>query len=261
MFRKFARRADILLQSEACLVQPLVVEEPAANPGAGVYSSVDWSQIRRVRTEPFRPELDRYGSDDNYRQYLASVAAAKIAPVEALFGSFDFERYRRIIELGCGDMPQAYAVGLRYPGVRYTATDFDATVIEKCSRIQLLAGIRKMVIDVTRDDLDELRNHDLVVSWSFEYSLSDAQLSNLFAACKRNSVPYLLCTHTAIGPLEYLVGAFSSAYLKNRLGENRLRLLGWLRSVGEIARLAKRAGMRLEWKSRYLNYVMLLLVP
>jgi len=259
--RRLARRIDRLMPSDACLSQPLLVEDPTHGAPAGVLESGDWSRMRLLQTEPFRPGLDRCGSDENYREYLASIHEGKIAPVETLLRSLDLARYGRIIELGCGDMPQAYAIHSRHPEIRYTATDFDATVISQCSRLHVLAGIRKKVFDVTRDNLDELRDHDLVMSWSLEFSLTDEQLVSLFTASKRHAIPYLLCTHTAIGRLEHIFRSISTARLGRKVGDGNLRRLGWLRSTGEILRLAGRAGMTLEWHSRHQNHVMLLLVP
>src|SRR5687768_13390862 len=164
------RQADFFLQSRVCLVQPLFVEDPAAVPGAGLYTADDWSRVRRRQTAPFGPDVDRYGSDADYRQYLSSIHEGKMLSVQSLMGAFDFSRYRRIIELGCGDMPQAYRICSRYPDIVYTATDFDPYVIERCSRLPLLSGIRKSVFDVMQDDLEELKNHDFVMSWSLEFS-------------------------------------------------------------------------------------------
>jgi hypothetical protein len=255
------RRADFFLQSRLCLVQPLFIEDPAAVPGAGIYTAEDWSRVRPLRTAPFAPDVDRHGSDQDYRQYLSSIHQGKILSVQSLIRAFDFSRYRRIMELGCGDMPQAYRICSRYPDISYTATDFDPYVIERCSRLPLLAGIRKKVFDVMQDDLAELKNHDLVVSWSLEFSLDDAHLGNLFAACKKHCVPYLLCTHTTIGPLDYLFRAWSLRKLTKRVRSKGVRMLGWLRSVGEIARLARRSGMRLQWKSYHVNHAALLFAP
>lgn len=259
--RRLARRIDRLIPSGACLSQPLIIEAPAHGARAETYEPGDWSRMRRLQTEPFRPDLDRCGSDENYREYLASIQESKIAPVEALLRSFDLTRYGRILELGCGDMPQAHAIHSRHPEILYTATDFDANVISQCSQLDALAGIRKLVFDVTRENLDELRNHDLIVSWSLEFSLTDEQLVKLFAASKRHAVPYLLCTHTAIGPLEHFYRSVLAARLKNKVGSSVLRRMGWLRSAAEIARLANLAGLTLEWRYRYDNHVMLLLTP
>lgn len=253
------RQADFLLQSRLCLTQPLFVEDPAAASSAGPYTAADWSRIRQKQTAPFGPDQYRYDSDDTYRQYLAHVHEDKILSVQLLMKHFDFGRYRRILELGCGDMPQAHAICSRFPAILYTATDFDPAVIENCGRLPMLSGIRKLVLDAARDDLDELGNNDLVISWSLEFSLEDQHLTRLFAACRRHSVPYLLCTHTAVGPLAYLRRSWMQwCQQSNPQG---LRLLGRLRSVGEIARLARQAGMMLQSRAYYVNHAVMLFTP
>jgi len=107
-----------------------------------------------------------------------------------------------------------------------------------------------------------LQHHDLAVSWSLEFSLNNEQLVNLFAACRTYSVPYLLCTHAAIGPIGYL---HRSCLMKKQAKQvptrNRHRIIGWLRSVGELARLARQAGMGLQSKALHVNHVALLFVP
>jgi hypothetical protein len=139
-------------------------------------------------------------------------------------------------------MPQAFVVSSGFPDISYTATDFDPHVIASCARLPLLLGIHKFVFDVTRDDLGVLQHHDLAVSWSLEFSLSDEQLVNLFAACRTWSVPYLLCTHTAIGPIGYLRRSRLMKMQAKKVPGNGHRMLGWLRSAGEIARLARPGG-------------------
>lgn len=251
------RRLDFQLQSRLCLTRELHVEDPDAALGAGVYSAGEWGRARQARTEPFGAIGDRYASDAGYLRYLAEIHESKIRPVLSLIEALDFSRYRRIMELGCGDMPQAYTICSRYPDISYDATDFDARVIEQCSRLPLLAGIRKSVLDVVSSDLDALRNHDLIISWSLEFALEDRQLTGLFAACRRHCVPYLLCTHTAIGPIGYLSRAPGERKRADPAQRARTRRLGWLRSTGEIARLARQAGMTLQWKAYHVNHAAL----
>lgn len=253
------RRADFLLQPHFRLAQELFVEDHGA--GARVRSVQEWSNIRRAEAGPTGESGHRYASDKDYRRYLTSIRESKILSVCSLVDAFDFGRYARILELGCGDMPQASVICARYPGILYTATDFDPFVIDSCARVPMLNGIRKHVLDVTRSDLREVGEHDLVMSWSLEFELDDTQLVNLFAACRRLTVPYLLCSHTTIGPLGYLSWARSPAARKRAARMDGVRPLGWLRSVGEIARLAGEAGMTLRSNSYHVNHAALFFAP
>ena len=254
------RQVDFLLQCRFCLVEPFFVEDPAA-AGAGIYTTEDWNRIRQHQTAPLGSHEDRYGSDVAYRRYLASIHQSKILSVQSLLRAFDFREYDRILELGCGDMPQAFVVSSQFPDIAYTATDFDPQVIASCTRLPLLSGISKFVFDVARDDLGVLQHHDLAISWSLEFSLCDEQLVNLFAACRTYRVPYLLCTHTAIGPIGYLRRACSMKLQAKPVPGDGHRMIGWLRSAGEIARLARQAGMTLRSKALHVNHVALLFTP
>jgi O-methyltransferase len=255
------QHVDFLLQSRICLVQPFFVDDAAAAAGAGIYTTEDWNRIRQHQTVPLGSCEDRYGSDDAYRRYLASIDQSKILSVRSLLRAFDFRKYDRILELGCGDMPQAFVVSSQFPNISYTATDFDPHVIANCARLPLLSNIHKLVLDVTRDDLAVLQDHDLAVSWSLEFSLSDEQLVNLFAACRTCSVPYLLCTHAAIGPIGYLHRSRLMKGQVQHVPKNRHRMIGWLRSVREIVRLARQAGMALQSKGLHVNHVALFFMP
>jgi hypothetical protein len=239
----------------------LFIEDSTATPGVRVDTSEDWHQIRQQQVESSGAGADRYSSDEDYRRYLSWVREGKLLSVESLLRVFNFGQFKRPIELGCGDMPQAYTISARFPTIDYTATDFDPHVIERCARLPILNGIRKLVFDVRRDDLDALKNYDLVVSWSLEFSLDNGQLTKLFTACRKHSVPYLLCSHATIGPLGYLYWARVAKIQKQRVEENRLRLFGWLRSVAELTRLAKHAGMSLKSKSYCVNHAALLFFP
>lgn len=261
MFRTIMNEADSALQSRTCLALPLFVEDPEADPGAGSYTAEEWARRRLLQTEPFRSDENRYRSDEDYRMYLASIHESKILSVESLIRTFDFRRYKRVIELGCGDMPQAYTIFSRFPEIDYAATDFDSRVIESCSGLRLLDGIRKFAFDVAVDDLAELKNYDLVVSWSLEFSLDDSNLLKLFSACKKYSKPYLLCSHTTIGPFGYVSRVLFQRALRKRLGGNGIRVLGWLRSTGEIARIAAQGGMTLQCETRHVNHSVLLFTP
>lgn len=238
--------ADFLVQPYVRLSVPLRV----ARPGEGVQSAEEWGRDRVASTAG---NADRYDSDEAYGRYLDSIRESKLRAVESLMEAFDFGRYPRVLELGCGDMPQAAAVAARFPGIRYTATDFDPVVIERCGRISRLASIRKAVVDASRPGLD-LSGQDLLVSWSLEFALDDAALTRLFAACKAARLPYLLGTHTAIGPIGWW-------RYRPRGPAGGMRHLGWLRSAGEVERIARGAGMRPQWRRRHANHVVLFFEP
>jgi hypothetical protein len=255
------RRLDGWCEPHFRLTRPLYVADPAAAAGAGVWSAQEWQRHRRAATAPFEAHADRCAGDAQYARYLVAIHEAKLRAVLALADTFDFGPYRRVLELGCGDMAQAFVLCGRLPGLAYTATDFDAGVIADCARLPLLAGIDKRVFDVTGPDLGLLDGHDLALSWSLEFSLDDAQLTRLFAACKAHAVPWLLCTHTGIGPLRFWLEAPRASRQRRYAREPGWRLHGWLRSAGQIATLAGAAGIALAWRARLANHTALLFEP
>jgi hypothetical protein len=252
--RRCIARTDFALQPWFRLCREIRAERDS-EPKGSAFSSAYWSEVRRRGTAPF-DGFDRYESDASYRRYLESIRESKLRAAESLLDTFDFGRYRRILEIGSGDMPQAYLTRLRHPQITYTATDFDAFVIDQCGKLPMLSEIHKEVLDANAVEASQLRNIDLLLSWSLEFSLDDAQLVRLFSACREASVPYLLCSHTTIGPLRYAAGAREVA-----AGGPRKALLGRLRSVGAIVLLANSAGLTLRWKAWHVNHAALFLAP
>jgi hypothetical protein len=155
--------------------------------------------------------------------------------------------------VGCGDMAQAFVIHHMYPKIRYVATDLDPYVIDQCSRLHILDGIEKRVLDIAsiRDDAVPFSGFDLLVSWGMEYALDDAQLLRLFDLVRSSGTAYLLCSATTVGLLKYARHLFHRHRYVDLVRRQRLRMHGWQRSVGRFHRIARKAGLVTELFGRH----------
>lgn len=224
----------------ASLCVPGYISDPATvGRGEGVYKAEDWS-IARQRDLP-------WDNDESYLRYIFGREGMNVIGAISLAQQFDFGRYRSVWEIGCGDMAQAYITRRLYPSIRYVATDLDPWVIDRCSKLSVLEGIDKRVLDVLSVAEHEapFAGSDLLVSWGMEYALDDEQFLRLLRMARRQQVPYLMCSATTIGLgkyLRYVAGAFRRA---RRIKQREIRLTGWERSPLHFYRLARRAELRM----------------
>lgn len=240
----------------ASLCVPGYISDPATvSRGEGVYKADDWS-IARQRDMP-------WDSDETYLQHIfGSEGMNVIAPI-SLARIFDFSRYRSIWEIGCGDMPQAYVIHRLYPRIRYVATDLDPWVIDRCSRLRVLEGIDKRVLDVLAISETEVpfAGSELLVSWGMEYALDDAQFLRLLGMARRHRVPYLMCSATTIGLGKYLRYLVQTPKRARLIKQRKIRLTGWERSLLHFYRLARRAQLHMEVLGRHGHHFCALFEP
>lgn len=249
---------DVRLQPLVSLKAPLYTEDENLVDGAGVYSAGDWSHTRRRGSARYGTDGTQYDSDAQFEEYIGRVERAKIESVVSLLEAFDFGRFPRIFELGCGDMIQAQRITRRCPEVAYVASDFDPYVIERCDALPMLSGIRKRVFDVLTDPHDAFAEADLLLSWGLDAALEDAQLIALLESVRRLRVPYLMCSPTVIGPLVFAHQWSASAAREKRLAGRSLRMHGWARSVAYFRKLARLSGVRVRTVGRHGLYTCLM---
>lgn len=231
----------------ASLRVPGYTEDPATVERAeGVYRAEDWS-VARQRDLKWR-------DDDTYLRYIYGIEAENVIGALSLAQVFDFTRCRSIWEIGCGDMAQAYVLHRLYPDIRYVATDLDPWVIEQCSRLSVLKGIEKGVLDVLalrEEQVPPFAGFDLLMSWGMEYALDDEQLLRLLAMTRRHNVPYLMCSATTTGFGKYLRYLLRTPRRRQLARRHRLRLTGWERSPLRFYQLAREAGLRMKVIGRF----------
>lgn len=184
-------------------------------------------------------------------QYRNFLSAQRLAQV------FDLSKYDSVLELGCGEMVQAFVIKKLYPHLRYCASDFDPYIIKKCSSLPLLSNIEKRVIDVMTLNASDLLPFQLVLSWELLYALDDEKMLRLFSALGAARVSMIAATTQLTGPLRAIIRWLKGIPFReggdqksNRKG---LRMHGWHHSLGYFEHLSKKFCMKLE-RVWYPNY-------
>lgn len=181
----------------ASLKAPGYADDPnVVGAGEGVFTAEDWTRTRQRGLASLGTDGTQFDSNEKYLRYILGTEGINVIGAIALAQAYDFSPYRSIYEIGCGDMAQAYVLHRLYPEVRYVATDLDPYVIERCSRLSVLDGIQKGVVDVlsVQDGTPPFAGFDLLMSWGMEYALDDEQLLRLMRMARESRVPYLMCS-------------------------------------------------------------------
>lgn len=252
MLRRKLINLDLWAGRGVALKLPAYIEERWSVSRQGSYTAEEWSHARMAGyrgNEAGRPLLD---TEEGYRHQLATHNAPAVQAANRLAVTLNFQCYHSILEIGCGEMAQAYTLTSLFSHLRYRATDFDPFVIEKCLRLPLLNRIEKGVLDVSRIAASDLAGFDLLTGWEIIYALDEPVLHTVLSACHEAGVPFMAATSQLLGPLRYLRrtwrdtawGLHGSAY-QRLVAERRLRMHGWNSSLGYYRRQARQAGMKL----------------
>ena len=159
-------------------------------------------------------------------------------------------------------MIQAFIIKKKFPHLRYRVTDYDPYIIDKCLKLSILSDLEKDVLDISRLNTMEFETFpDLLISFAVEYAIDDDSLFKMFALLKENSASYLMCAPGMIGPLQYLNILKNKSAYKKLLQENKLRMHGWLRSIGHLKQLANKANLQLDIIGSFGPYMSLLFKP
>jgi len=207
--------------------------------------------------------LGALDSDESYVDYILGQESINLIGVMSLARVFDFSKYRSIFEIGCGDMAQAYVIHRLHPDIRYVATDLDPYVIERCAQLRILDGIEKSVLDVLSisDQHLPFADFELLMSWGMEYALDDEQLLRLFRKVEIAGLPYLMCSASMIGLIEYARYRIGTRKMSNLIKQRKLRMTGWRRSIGRFRSLARTAGLEMRILGRFGYHFCVLLTP
>ena len=221
--------------------------------GIGVETAEDWSNSRRKGWAALGTDGTHLANDDNYIRHILGAESINVMGVLSFSKVFDFGVYASIFEIGCGDMAQAYVIHRLFPHTRYLATDLDPYVIERCSQLNVLAGIEKRVLDVLAIPDQEMpfSGFELLMSWGMEYALNDEQLLRLFRMVARAEIPYLMCSASTIGLVEYARVRVRARKIQALVEQRKLRMTGWRRSIGKFRSLARQAGLEMQALGRF----------
>lgn len=240
---------------------PIYSNDPNLVSGDGIYSADDWGRTRAMGAAVYGTDGTQYDSDHEWLGYVFSVERGKVLAALSLADAVDFTQYASVFEIGCGDMPQAFVLKNAFRHLRYRATDFDATTIEKCARLPILSDIDKGVFDVSHDDPRALDGFELLLSWAIEYALDDATLLRILRAAKDRRMPYVMCSVSIAGCLDQIAYVKASWRRERLLAAKKIRMHGWSRSVRWFASLAKTADMKLQILGRHGSYFCLQFIP
>lgn len=246
---------DLMAGRYIALRLPAYIEERWSAKQQGAYTAEEWSHARTAGYRGNDTGNPLLATEAGYLQQLATHNAPAVHAAQRLAGILDFQHYNSVLEIGAGEMAQAYTLSNLFPHLRYRATDFDPYVIEKCAALPLLGRIEKGLLDVSRLSLRDLDGFKLLVGWEIIYALDEPALQTVFSACRAARVPFLAATTQLLGPLRYLrrtwrdtAWGLHSSHYQRLANERRIRMHGWNPSLGYYQQQASKAGMKL---SRY----------
>lgn len=246
---------DLMAGRYIALRLPAYIEERWSAKQQGAYTAEEWSHARSAGYRGNATGNILLDTEKGYRQQLATYNAPAVHAARRFAATLDFKRYDSILEIGCGEMAQAFTITNLYPHLRYRATDFDPYVIEKCARLALLDRIEKGLLDVSRLSVHDLAEFKLLVGWEIIYALDEPLLQTVFSACHDAKVPFMAATTQLLGPLRFLrrtwrdtAWGFTRSTYQRLVAERRIRMHGWNPSLGYYQQQASKAGMKL---SRY----------
>jgi len=221
--------------------------------GVCVETAHDWTNARRKGWAALGTDGTHLANADSYIRYILGAESINLIGVLSLAKVFDFGRYNSIFEIGCGDMAQAYVIHRLFPDIRYVATDLDPYVIDRCSELSVLAGIEKRVLDVLAIPDNELpfSRFGLLMSWGMEYALNDEQLLRLFRMVARSEIPYLMCSTSTIGLVQYARDWVHAEKVRTLVEQRKLRMTGWRRSIAKFRSLSSQAGLEMRALGRF----------
>lgn len=252
MLRQFLINLDVRAGRHFSLKLPAYIHEPILKGGTGAYSQEEWTQARARGYRGAGADSAQLATDESYLRRIFSAHVYNLHAALRLAATYDFSRHQSILELGCGEMIQAYILTRINPHLRYKATDFDPYIIEKCHALRILAPLEKAVLDVATLTAADLAGFDLVLSWELLYALDDARISTLFRAAGAAGVPLLACTSQLTGPLRSTLRAIKNFnwrpggfHYARLVRQGVLRQHGWNPSLGYYERLARPHGLKL----------------
>lgn len=243
---------DLWAGRYVALKLPAYIEERWSANQQGAYTAEEWSHARSAGYRGNEPGNLLLETEAGYHQQLATHNAPAVHAAKRLAITLDFRRYDSVLEIGCGEMAQAFTLTNAYPHLRYRATDFDPYVIEKCAGLAVLHRIEKGLLDVRRLTATDLAGFKLLTGWEIIYAFDDPVLQTVLAACRESRVPFLAATTQLLGPLRYLrrtwrdtAWGLRSSRLQRLVDARRVRMHGWNPSLGYYHQQARRAGLRL----------------
>ena len=210
---------------------PAYISEKILMEGTGAYTSEEWSQARVHGYRNAREDSSALNNDEKYLSRIFQTQYRNFLSAQRLCCVHDFTQYDSVIELGCGEMVQAFVITKLYPHIRYRATDFDPYIIEKCSRLSLLSEIEKDVLDVSDLNAIDLKGSQLVLSWELLYALDESKLIRLFEVVGAAGASMIACTTQLTGPLRVMIRRLKGIPGDQKINRDGVRMHGWYPAI------------------------------
>lgn len=222
------------------------IKEQILIDGAGPYTREEWAKARALGYREAGLGSSDLDEDKKYLGRMFQVQYRNFLSAQRLCKVLDFRKYDSVLELGCGEMVQAFVITQRYPHLQYCASDVDAYVIDKCLQLPLLRSIEKRIIDVSNLKSNDLRDVQLVLSWELTYALDDEKLIHLFSVLGDAKVSMMICTTQLTGLLRSVTRRLKRIPRRGEgIVQGGLRMHGWHHSLGYYNHLARQFGLRL----------------
>lgn len=226
---------------------PAYISEEILTDGSGVYTCDEWSRARKCGYRNAGPDSSELDSNDSWLARAFQHQYRNFLSAQRLAATFNFRDYESVLELGCGEMVQAFVLTQLNPQLRYKVTDFDPFVIEKCSKLSLLSKLEKGVLDVEKLSADDLDGFQLLLAWEMFYALDDGKLGQLFRVAGEARIPIITGTTQLTGPFRTAIRYFKGlggAALDTKT--SRIRMHGWHHSLAYYAQMALNFNMKLK---------------
>ena len=148
---------------------------------------------------------------------------------------FDFSKYQKILELGCGEMIDGLFITTLNPNIQYLATDYDKYLIQRCSNLSILKIIEKKAFDLSHDNIDVITNEcKLIYANNVFQCLEDESMNKLFKIVAEKRISLLIIDRTITRIFGYIIDIIKyNKYFK------KYRSAGWRRSIGYYRKMIK----------------------
>ena len=253
--RAVVKNIDLYFGLATNILFPAYIEEKFLKSGSGTYLREEWILARANNYCNAGLNLSKIQNDNSYIKRALGEEYRKLISGIRFCRKFDLSKVKTILEIGCGEMITSLAIKMANPHLRYIASDFDPSIIEACSRLSILNGIEKVVLDINELDIDYLFNVDLIVAWEVLYAFNPSELNKLIYKCATSKTRLVIASAQFIGPINWLLFHLKNAYRKlfglsysELASRHIIREHGTKYSLGYINRLAKQHGMAFKIK-------------
>ena len=190
-------------------------------------------------------------SDDSFIHLYFAKDHRKLMflSIDFLIGFINENKSKNILSLGAGPCINEYILKMCIPpDCKITATDFNSFQIKRANKF--FKNITAKEFDFTKDDVKKLGNNfDLVIFLHSSFTMNDYEFLHLIVELKKLGVKHII-DFSGLMPIKRIPKQiFEDIWFKfkNRLETDKKtngKILGYVRSKGEIRKLYQKAGLK-----------------